>query len=74
MKRSYVNEQGKSYYGAAADAHHTKLLGYNSAEDYADDSFNGGYDRGYLKGRDDEREQWKANHEAATRRKNIKVS
>ena len=75
MSRKYISEKtGKPYYGAAADAHHTKEMGYSSAEEYADDSFDAGYDAGYEEGRRVERENWKANREAEVRRSKIKVS
>lgn len=74
MGRRYVNKRGKPYYGAAADAHHTKELGFGSAEAYADSAFNDGYDEGYKAARTESRKRWKADKEAESRRKKIKVS
>ena len=74
MSRNYINGEGKRYYGAAADAHHTKEMGYSSAEEYADASFDAGYDAGYQERKREERENWKANRESEVRRRKIKVS
>ena len=74
MSRSYVNAEGKRYFGAAADAHHTKDMGYSSAEEYADASFDAGYDAGYQERKREELEKWKSNRESEIRRSKIKVS
>lgn len=74
MSRSYVNAEGKRYFGAAADAHHTKEMGYSSAEEYADASFDAGYDAGYQERKREELEKWKSNRESEIRRSKIKVS
>ena len=74
VARSYVNKDGKRFFGAAADAHHTKELGFGSAEEYADAAFEDGFDAGYQMRKAEERDRWKANQEAKARRRNIKVS
>lgn len=71
MARSYVNKDGKRYFGAAADSHHTKELGFSSAEDYADSAYDDGFDAGYQMRRAEEHERWKENQEAEARRKKI---
>ncbi|MCI6582281.1 MAG: hypothetical protein MSH15_09950 [Oscillospiraceae bacterium] len=74
MSRSYTNDNGKRYFGAAADAHHTKTLGFTSAEEYADASYDDGYDDGYQAHRAEAHKKWKENQEAAAKRSQIQKS